>query len=489
MAIVDQKTFWFKVLEVVNRDLSEGQFETWFSRTECLQVDDKAIVIGVANSFNLEWLERTYRETIRRAASEVMKEACPPLEFRLVEGAANTAVGLGGPANFAPATGNSGPLPQIDAVTSTHHQQHPAPKSTTKASLDGARTNSALDTARIESLKLNPAYTFDNFVVGPSNRLAQAAGLAVVQQAGRVYNPLFIHGGLGLGKTHVLQGICHELIKQRPGIKMLYIPCERFVNHFISSLEKNCISEFRDYYRQVDVLLVDDIHFLAAKDQTQEEFFHTFNALYSEQKQIIISSDSPPKEIPTLEERLVSRFTWGFVCEIEPPTFETRLAIVRKKAQHSGVDVPDDVMEYLASTVRTSIREIEGAVTRLLGYARLMDCPVNMANAKTALGDLGSGKRRVNVDQVIEAVTDHYRVRLSELQSQKRLQSITLPRQVCMYLIRKLTNHSLSEIGGYFGGRDHSTVLYAIDKIQKKVETDPDLALIVDELRRGLTAS
>ena len=268
---------------------------------------------------------------------------------------------------------------------------------------------------------------------------------------------------------------------------MAYIPCEQFINQFIAALERNKVEPFRQRYRDLDVLVIDDIHFLANKEHTQEEFFHTFNALYNDRKQIIISSDSAPKDIPTLEERLVSRFKWGLVCEIESPTFETRMTIVRKKASMYGIEMPDDVTEYLADSVRTSIREMEGAVTRLIGFASIMKCPINLETARAALGDIvDSGKKRVTIDQIIEIVTEHYAVRLSDLQSKKRNQSITLPRQVCMFLARKFTNHSLAEIGGYFGGRDHSTVLYGTEKISKRTKTDPELRTAVSAFVRRL---
>ncbi|MFT7618839.1 MAG: chromosomal replication initiator protein, partial [Planctomycetota bacterium] len=283
------------------------------------------------------------------------------------------------------------------------------------------------------------------------------------------------------------QGISHELLARSPGLRMKYVPCEQFINEFITALEKNKINEFRERYRELDVLMIDDIHFLANKDHTQEEFFHTFNCLYNEQKQIILSSDSPPRDIPTLEERLVSRFKWGLVCEVEPPVFEMRMGIIRKRCIREGLDLSDEVADLLSGTLKGSIRELEGAVTRLAGYSRIMEEAVTVEVARRVLSDLlGSAKRRITMDDIIESVTDHYGVRLSDLQSKKRFHSITLPRQVCMFLARKHTPLSLTEIGGYFGGRDHSTVLYADDKITKRIKTDPELRDTVEDMSRRL---
>ncbi|MCB9833507.1 MAG: chromosomal replication initiator protein DnaA [Planctomycetes bacterium] len=454
---------WKKVLDAIRSRISEKQFETWFSHTNCSEFDPERLVIDVPNSFYSAWLKKQYGEIIREAVEEAIGSACPALEFHIDESLkVDESLELLGRAD------EGGQQEVIREIV---------PRRKSKNSPRDINT------------QLNQDYTFDNFVVGPSNRMSHAAALAVIEDPGRVYNPLFIHGGLGLGKTHLLQGVCHELLARDPDLRMEYVPCEQFVNEFIAALEKNRIEDFRERYRELDVLVIDDIHFLANKDHTQEEFFHTFNRLYNDHKQIILSSDSPPRDIPTLEDRLVSRFRWGMVCAIEPPTFETRLAIIRKKCRRMKTELDDEVGEFLASSLKGSIRELEGAVTRFIGFARLMQRPLDVATANEALGDLlGSSRRRVTIDEIVSQVTDHYGVRLSDLQSKKRFQSITLPRQICMYLARKYTSHSLAEIGGYFGGRDHSTVLHATDKIGKSLKNDPEVRDAVAEFCRHLDA-
>lgn len=455
---------WPDVLESLSERLNTSQFATWFSRTTCLEVTEEVIRIGVPNNFYFEWLSRQYSQDVAAAVADVVGRQLV-VKFEVAE--------------------------ELDEPAASQTEELPPAASFQVGEVAPARTE--LPPARKQpqhtEIQLNDEYTFDNFVVGPGNRMAHAAAMAVVEQPGRIYNPLFIHGGLGLGKTHVLQGICHDLIVRQPNLRILYTPCEQFVNRFIAALEKGCVDAFRDQFRMLDVLVIDDIHFLASKEQSQEEFFHTFNALYQQHKQIIISSDSAPKEIPTLEERLVSRFKWGLVCKVEKPTFETRMAIIRKKASRQGVALPDEVIEHLAMSLKTSVREIEGAVTSLIGYCALMNEPLVLDTVRLALGDLiGNRKKRITMDRIIGLVTDHYSVKLSDLQSKKRFQSITLPRQVCMYLARRYTDHSLSEIGGYFGGRDHSTVLYATEKISSRVSDSPKLKMAVDELSQALEA-
>lgn len=453
--------FWPEALQVLREQLNEGQFTTWFSRTTCLGVTDQTLRIGVPNNFCCEWLTRQYTEQVAAVVREVSGQALS-VRFEVVE---------------------AFDAEPIHSPDSTIDQALPREARFESNTLVSASASAA----PVRGFQLNTEYTFDDFVVGPGNRMAHAAAMAVVEQTGRIYNPLFIHGGLGLGKTHLLQGICHNLMASQPDLRILYTPCEQFVNRFIAALEKGKVDAFRDQFRHLDVLVIDDIHFLANKEQSQEEFFHTFNVLYEQQKQIILSSDSAPREIPTLEERLVSRFKWGLVCKMEKPTFETRMAIIHKKAARQGVSLPSEVVEHLAMSLKTSVRELEGAVTSLIGYCSLMNEPMVLDTVRLALGDLiGHQKKRVTVDQIIALVTDHFGVKLADLQSKKRFQSITLPRQVCMYLARRYTNHSLAEIGGYFGGRDHSTVLYATEKIASRLDDSPKLKVAVEELCRQL---
>ncbi len=341
----------------------------------------------------------------------------------------------------------------------------------------------------VDNIPLNRNYTFQSFVVGPSNRLCHAAAVAVAESPGAAFNPLFLHGAVGLGKTHLLQAICHAALAANPERTILYLSCETFTNHFISAVEKGNIEEFRDRYRGVEMLLIDDIQLLADKERTQDEFFHTFNTLYNSGKQIVLSSDSPPKDIPTLKERLVSRFRWGLVAPLEPPCMETRMAIIAKKAALHGATLPVDVAEYIAAAIKTNIREIEGAVNRLCAWGGIKKEPYSLELAKEALADmLGPGAAHaVSMDEIIKTVTAAYKVRLSDLQSKKRSKSVSLPRQICMYLARKLTQHSLEEIGGYFGGRDHTTVMYAEEHVSSLASVQPELKKNLDSFERELT--
>jgi len=324
---------------------------------------------------------------------------------------------------------------------------------------------------------LNPDYTFDQFVTGPCNRLPHAASMAVSDQPGQSYNPLFIHGGVGLGKTHLLQAVCQKVLDRQPDARILYLSCDSFINQFINAVESGEMNQFRFRYRQVDVLVIDDIHFLAGRDRTQEEFFHTFNTLYQGHKQIILSADCPPSEIPELEERLVSRFNSGLVARVEKPCYETRVAILQKKARMRALALPEDVVCYIAAKVENNTRELEGAITKIQGLGLLNNNVIDLDLAKAALGDSGTPEqRRITVQQICEAVTKYYNVKMSDLQSKKRHKSIAFPRQVCMYLARRHTRYSLEEIGGYFGGRDHTTVLHAVRTVDADTKADAQIA-------------
>ena len=339
-------------------------------------------------------------------------------------------------------------------------------------------------------LGLNPRYTFDTFVVGGNNQLAHAAAIQVSKAPGQHYNPLFVHGTVGLGKTHLLQATCRSLLEVRPDLRILYLTCETFANQFIQAVQSGDTKNFRYRYREVDVLVIDDIHFLASKERTQEEFFHTFNQLYHSRRQIILSSDSHPRDIPSMEERLVSRFKWGLVTEIEPPGFETRLQIVRVKSEQRGARFPDDVCEFLANQITSNIREVEGAIYKVASLSELMHRPIDLALAREAMRDSGAtGRRQITVDSIVRVVTGHFGVKAVDLQSKKRSRSVTHPRQVCMFLARRLTDHSLVEIGGHFGGRDHTTVIYAIEKLEREILVDGRLKDLVESLTREIRAS
>ncbi len=320
---------------------------------------------------------------------------------------------------------------------------------------------------------VNRDYTFENFVVGSCNRLAQASAMTVGENPGNSYNPLFIHGNVGLGKTHLLQAICHAVLRKRPEARVVYLSCEEFTNRFIQSIERKCVDEFRAFHRSADVLVVDDVDFLASKAKTQEEFFHTFNELFHAKRQVVLSSDRPPLEIPTLEDRLVSRFKWGLVTDIDMPCFETRVAIVKRKARMRSVDLPDDIAYLIAQRVTTNIRELEGALTKVLGVAAITEQDLSVALAEDALRGISTPRPpRARLEDIMTLITSEFSLSSRDLTGKSRSQAISFPRQIGMYLARELTDHSLEDIGRFFGGRDHTTVIYAVDRIRKRFATD-----------------
>ncbi len=337
-----------------------------------------------------------------------------------------------------------------------------------------------------EQLILSPDYTFETFVVGPGNRLAHAAAVAVSANLGGAYNPLFVHGGVGLGKTHVLQAVCQMVLKQKPETRIGYLSCQSFAEMFMACVKSGRMQDFRHRFRNLDVLVIDDIHFLSKREQSQEEFFHTFNTLYQSGKQIILSSDASPNDIPDLEERLVSRFNCGLVARVDRPCYETRVAILKSKAALINLGVPEDVCAYIAARIDSNIRELEGALTKVRGYAMANKVAITLDVAKTALADdrvsSTSRSNQPSIQMIIDAVTVYYDIKLSDLMSKRRHKSVALPRQVCMWLARKHTRYSLEEIGGYFGGRDHTTVLHAVRTIGTRRDEDPDISKAVDRI-------
>ena len=336
--------------------------------------------------------------------------------------------------------------------------------------------------------KLHPDYTFDDFVVGPSNRLGHASCIAVSHSLGNTYNPLFLYGSSGLGKTHLLHAVCHEVKQKFDNVVIQFLSCEDFVNRFIRAIETGNLAGFQSQFRTVDALVIDDVQFLREREQSQEEFFHNFNALYNNGKQIILSADSPPGKIPSLEERLISRFNWGLVARIDPPSYETRVAIVQKKAHVRGISISDEIAEYIAHKVKANIRELEGALTTLYAVATTTGKPITLELAQIALdGQIESAARHISITDIIDVVTRHFDVRLADLQSKRRSQSITMPRQICMYLARSLTKHSLEEIGGHLGGRDHTTVMHACSKIGEAERSDPQMHSLLAELTKHIT--
>ena len=338
------------------------------------------------------------------------------------------------------------------------------------------------------SLKLHPDYTFDNFVVGPSNRLAHASCIAVSQSPGDTYNPLFIYGSSGLGKTHLLHAVCFEAQRRLNNAVIQFLSCEDFVNRFIRAIEEGNLAGFQSQFRTVDVLIIDDVQFLREREHSQEEFFHTFNALYNNGKQIILSADSAPGKIPSLEERLISRFNWGLVTRIDPPSYETRVAIVQKKAHVRGLNISDEIAGFIARKVHANIRELEGALTSIYAVATTTGQEIDLELAQTALvGQIEATSKHISITDIAGVVTSHFDVRLADMQSKKRSQSITEPRQICMYLARNLTKHSLEEIGGHLGGRDHTTVMHACSKINQAKDTDPQMSALLNELTKQIT--
>ncbi len=344
------------------------------------------------------------------------------------------------------------------------------------------------DDPAADEIVLCPDYDFDNFVTGPSNRLAYAASVAVANQPGTAYNPLFIHGGVGLGKTHLLQAVCQSIMQAKPDARICYLSCDGFMNQFLDCVQRGLMNEFRHRYRHVDMLVIDDIHFLAKHESSQEEFFHTFNALYQSNKQIVLSSDSPPSEIPELEERLISRFQWGLVAPVGKPTYETRVAIIKAKAKLRNINFSDDLISYIATKIDSNARELEGAIISIQGHASLQGRTIDLALAQEALGDQAIDTRssQTTLQHIVEAVTRHYDVKLSDLQSKRRHKSITEPRQVCMWLARKRTRFSLQEIGGHFGGRDHTTVMHSIKTVENRLATEPQFTMQLEKLETDI---
>jgi chromosomal replication initiator protein len=461
-------------LELIRQRTKAPVFETWFQKLELVGLDGSTIKIGTLNQFVKQWIEEgELLPLLEKAIHEAFGRT---LTVHLVVMPRPGARADASTASVASTGPSSGPTPMTQ-TTSTSDQ--------TKTPTTPIRppTRGRLEPDSIVQLK--DEYVFETYVVGPSNRFAHAAALAVVKNPGRDYNPLFIHSNVGLGKTHLLQAICHELIKAEPHPRILYLSCEEFVNRFVTALSNHALETFRGKHRSIDVLVIDDIHFLADKRQIQEEFFHTFNALYNAQKQIILSSDSHPSEIPTLEERLVSRFNSGLVAKIEPPPFETRAAIIKKKALSRGCDLGDDVVQLLAQRIDSNIREIEGALNRLIGTASLTNTRIDREFASQVLRDLlGDEGGSVPLHEIADAVCSKLKVKLTDLQSKRRTKKVAFARHVAMFVARQITEHTLAEIGSHFGGKDHTTVLYALEKIGGESERNPETRALIEELQR-----
>ncbi|HUU68584.1 MAG TPA: chromosomal replication initiator protein DnaA [Planctomycetota bacterium] len=451
---------WNSILTEAESRVRKQQFNTWFPNIRFVDLSNHQLHLRVPNAFFRDWLQTHYADVIRDSAKLVTGDTVEVL-FTLQPEEALPPLAL--------------PMEPARPAISTRASREPNPDREPRRP------------ASLDAMQLHDEYIFSNFVVGPCNNLAHAAALAVAEAPSQAYNPLFMHGSVGLGKTHLIQAIAHTLLEKNPRPRILYLSCESFMNQFISAVRHGDIENFRFRYRHVDVLLIDDIHFLSKGDRTQEEFFHTFNALYNAQKQIILTCDSPPKEIPTIQERLVSRFKWGLVTKLSPPCFETRMAIIHKKAQMRGCEFPEDVVRYIAESVPGNIREIEGAIIKVINYSDVMRKRIDLSVCKAALADsLDRERGTISIEDTQNAVVKHFKIKLSDLQSKRRSKAIAHPRQVCMYLARKLTNYSLEQIGGYFGGRDHTTVMHACDKIEGQLRSDTFLSATVEKITEEL---
>jgi chromosomal replication initiator protein len=442
---------WQQVLSNIQTKLSKPSFDTWLKATKASVFNERLLVICAPNNFAREWLESRYANMIAASVYDTFARHVD-VQFVLEEEAQAQAAALAAP----PA-----PSPKLPALTE-----------------------------EIFASMLNPRYTFDSFVIGSGNRFAHAASLAVAEAPAKAYNPLFLYGGVGLGKTHLMHAIGHFVLQHNPAAKVLYISSEKFTNEFINAIRDNRGESFRNKYRNIDVLLIDDIQFLAGKEQTQEEFFHTFNALHEERKQIIISSDRQPKEIPTLEERLRSRFEWGLITDIQPPDLETRIAILRKKARSENLEIPNEAMAYIASQIDSNIRELEGALIRVVAYSSLINEDISVALAADALKDIvpHNRPRAITIHDIQQKVGEFYGMRLEDFKARKRTKAVAFPRQVAMYLSRELTDFSLPKIGEAYGGRDHTTVIHAYEKISAQLKIDQELgrviASIIDKIKQ-----
>ncbi|RAV19531.1 chromosomal replication initiator protein DnaA [Paenibacillus contaminans] len=436
---------WQQVLSVIQTKISKPSFDTWLKSTKALSFTDTELVICTPNKFTQEWLESRYQKLIGSTVYEVLGRQVNV--YIVIDDGQSSAAAQPSPAVT---------LPPPQSAVSEEPFSH----------------------------MLNPKYTFETFVIGPGNRFAHAASLAVAEAPAKAYNPLFLYGGVGLGKTHLMHAIGHYVLEHNPKAKVMYISSEKFTNEFINAIRDNRGESFRNKYRNIDVLLIDDIQFIAGKEGTQEEFFHTFNALHEDSKQIVISSDRPPKEIPTLEERLRSRFEWGLITDVQPPDLETRIAILRKKAKAENLDIPNEAMAYIANQIDSNIRELEGALIRVVAYSSLINQDVSAHLAAEALKDIipAGRPRSITIQDIQQKVGEFYGLRLEDFKARKRTKAVAFPRQVAMYLSRELTDYSLPKIGEAFGGRDHTTVIHAHEKISGNLKQDQELYKIIHNI-------
>ena len=447
---------WVRILDRARTLLPEQTFRIWLAHTEPLALAEDTLTVAAGSEFAAEWIEDKYGDLLTEVAERVVGHRLTVVfEHKQKESV------------------------RLEAVRAAAVAHPPATTATPATVAPLASVGSPL----------NERYLFERFVVGTNNQLAAAACRAVSETPARMYNPLFIYGGVGLGKTHLMHAIGHAILTRDPSKRVAYISSERFTNDLIASIQEGRMADFRRRYREIDLLLIDDVHFLGEKERTQEEFFHTFNALHDAQRQIVMTSDRPPKEIPGLEERLVSRFEWGLVTDIKSPDLETRVAILRKKADDDQIALSDEVLEFIARNCRSNVRELEGAIIKLLAYSSLTRREITIELAREALGGvlLGGGTPEITPALVKERVAHSWGVTVEALASKKRTKEVTAPRQVAMYLIRELLDVPLVEIGRLFGGRDHSTVIHSIQKVEEDLAHDDGFHARVSQLRAELT--
>jgi chromosomal replication initiator protein len=458
---------WQQALPRIERHLTKPSFEAFFKFMRPMALQHDVFIISVPSLFAKEWLEERYRRLITETLQDILKRGVE-VQFVVTDSLSLTKDPSSPGGRPAP---SGGPPSREDTQSGATYAAPPRDFMTSQRTTGGTIATSS-------------RYTFDTFVIGSGNRFAHAAALAVAEAPAKAYNPLFIYGGVGLGKTHLLQAIGHHVLTHKPMARVMYVSSEKFTNDLINSIRDDKTVEFRNKYRTADVLLIDDIQFLAGKERTQEEFFHTFNALHESSRQLIISSDRPPRDIPTLEDRLRSRFEWGLIGDIQPPDYETRIAILRKKAELDAINLPDEVVQYIAQRISSNIRELEGALSRLRAHAQISRAPLSIELATEVLREIlpQTRVRPITIPAIQRAVADFFGIRIEEMKAKRRTKGVAFPRQVAMYLSRELTDASLPRIGEEFGGRDHTTVMHACERVKIAVMQDTHLAAGIKSL-------